>query len=123
MKHKGYSNNEQSQFPGSKDSCINVTSNLTNKSRIIYSNLIQLIPETAKKFEVLTNLNEDSESSSASVVIDTNSCSRSFGKKYQEKTLSMNSSTRKGHKIIMIGDSHVRNCVTELQHNLCAKYM
>ena len=113
MKYNSYSNTEQSQFPSSKDNWINVTSNLTNKSRIIHSNLIQLIPQTAKKFKILTNLNEESESLSASFVTDINSSSRSFGKKYQKKkTLSVNSSTRKSHKIIMIGDSHVRNCAT-----------
>lgn len=62
MKHTSHYNNEQSQFPASKDNWINVTLNLTKKSRIIHSNLIQLIPQTAKKFEVLTNLNEKNES-------------------------------------------------------------
>jgi hypothetical protein len=60
MKHNSYSNDEQSQFPASKDKWINVTSDLTNKSRIIHSNILQLIPQPAKKFEVLTNLNEES---------------------------------------------------------------
>jgi len=48
MKHNSYSKDEQSQFPASKDNWINVTSNLTNKSRITHNNLIQLIPQTAK---------------------------------------------------------------------------
>jgi len=34
----------------------------------------------------------------------------------------MNSSTRKSQKIITFGDSHVRKCATELQHNLGANY-
>ena len=34
----------------------------------------------------------------------------------------MNSSTRKNHKIVMIGDSHVKNCALELQHNLGVNY-
>ena len=29
---------------------------------------------------------------------------------------------RKSHKISMTGDSHVRNCATKLQHNLCTNY-
>jgi len=121
MERNSYSNDGQSQFPVSKDNWINVTSNLINKSRINHSNIIHLIPQPAKKSEVLTNLNEESESSSSSVVTDINSCSRSYGKKYRTKTLSVNSSTRKSHKI-MICDSHVRNCATGLQHNLGAKY-
>jgi len=70
MKQNGSSNSEHSQFSFSKDRWINGTSNLSNKSRIICSNPIQLTPQTANKFEVLTNLNEESESSSASVVED-----------------------------------------------------
>jgi len=97
-------------------------SNLSNISRIIHSNLIHLIPQTANKFEVLTNLNRESESSSISVAKDITSCSRNFKKNYQKKTLSMNSSIRKSQKVIMIGDSHVRNCATEFQHNLGANY-
>ena len=100
----------------------NVTSNLNKKSRIIHSNLIQLTPQPANKFEVLTNPNEGSESSSASVVEDITWCSRSLRKNYQKKTLSMNSSIRKSHKILMIGDSHIINCAIELQHNLGANY-
>jgi hypothetical protein len=34
----------------------------------------------------------------------------------------VNSSTRKNHKIVLIGDSHVRNCATELRHNLGVIY-
>jgi len=113
--------NEQSQFSASKDRWINVTPNLRNISRIIHSNLIHLIPQTANKFKVLTNFNKESESSSISVAKDITSCSRNFKKNYQKKILSMNSSTRKSQKV-MIGDSHVRNCATELQHNLCASY-
>ena len=122
MKQKGSSNNEQSQFSSSKDSWINVTSNLSNKSRIIHSNLIQLTPQTANKFEVLTKLSEESESSSASVVKDITLSSTSLRKNYQTKILSMNSSRRKSHKILMNGESHVRNCVIKLQHNLGANY-
>jgi hypothetical protein len=39
---------------------------------------------------------------------------------YQTKTLSANSS--RSHKILMTGDSHVRNCATALQHDLGTNY-
>jgi muramidase (phage lysozyme) len=39
---------------------------------------------------------------------------------YQKKTLSMYSPKRKIHKILVIGDNHVRNCATQLQQNLDA---
>jgi len=68
IKQNDYSNNEQSLFSVSEESWINVTSNLSNKSRIIYSNLTQLIPQSANKFDIATNLNKESESSSSSVV-------------------------------------------------------
>jgi hypothetical protein len=119
-KHNSYSNDEQSQFSASNDSWINVTSNLNNLSRIICSNLIHLIPQTANKFEVLTNLNKEIESSRVSVAKDTTSCSRNLRKKYPPTKKTLNSSTRNGKKIIMIGDSHVRNCATELQYTLGA---
>ena len=118
IKQNYYSNNERSLFSPSEISWINFTSNLCNKSRIIHSNPTKLIPQSANKFEISTNLNKESESSSASVVQDIASCSRNF----KEKKESVNSSTRKSHKIIMIGDSHVRNCATEFQHNLGVNY-
>ena len=34
----------------------------------------------------------------------------------------MNSSTRNSQNIVTIGDRHVRNCATKLQHNLGANY-
>jgi len=129
--HNSYSN---SHFSSSKDRWINVTSNLSNISRINHSNVIHLIPQTANKFEVLTipqtankfeiltNLNKESESSGISVAKDITSCSRNFKKNYQKKTLSTNSSTRKSQKVIMTGDSHVRNGAAELQHNQGANY-
>jgi hypothetical protein len=40
--------------------------------------------------------------------------------RYQKKTLSVYSPIRKSHKILMIGDNHVRNCATQLQQNLGA---
>jgi hypothetical protein len=47
-------------------------------------------------------------------------------KKHKEelpnKTLSMSSSRRKSHKILMITDLHVRNSASEIQHNLDVCY-
>jgi hypothetical protein len=80
MKQNGSYNDEQSQYSSSKHSWINVTSHLSNKSRIINNNLTQLIPQTAKKLELITNLNEECESLSASAVKDISSCSRSLRK-------------------------------------------
>ena len=38
------------------------------------------------------------------------------------KSLAGSLEGRKSHKILMTGDSHVRNCATEFQHNLGANY-
>ena len=35
--------------------------------------------------------------------------------RYQKKTLSVYSSKKKSHKILITGDNHVRNCAIELQ--------
>jgi hypothetical protein len=42
--------------------------------------------------------------------------------RYQKRTLSVYSPKTKSHKILMTGNSHVRNCATELQQNLSAHY-
>ena len=42
--------------------------------------------------------------------------------RFQKKALSVYCPKRKSHKILMIGDSHVKNCATELQQNLHAHY-
>jgi hypothetical protein len=99
MKQNSYSSNKQPLFPASKDTWISVTSNFSNKARIIHSNLIQSIPQTANKFEVISNVNEESESSNASAVEDIISYSRSFRKKHQKKTLTEKSSTKKDTKL------------------------
>jgi hypothetical protein len=54
-------------------------------------------------------------------VVEDTSCPRKR-KNYQKKTPSGNSSRRKSHKILMVVDSHVKNCVTKLQHKLGANY-
>ena len=115
MKADGHSSNEGSFHPVSRGSLIKTLSRLGNKR----NNLIQIIP-TSNKFGVLANLNDISEPLSA--LIDDDITSRNFKKKNQKKTQGLNSSGTRCQRIILIGDSHVRKCATDLQHNLGANY-
>jgi hypothetical protein len=90
-------------------------SRLGNKS----SNLIQVTP-TANKFGVLTILNDIGEAPSASTEGDITS--RNLTNKNQKKTQGLKSSGARRRRIILIGDSRVRNCATDLQHNLGESY-
>ena len=105
-------NKEGSFYPVSRGSSIKPSSRLRN-------NLIQLIP-TANKFGVLANLNDVNETSSASTEGDITS--KNFKKKNQKKAQRPNSSRTRRQRILLIGDSHVRNCASDLQHNLDGNY-
>jgi hypothetical protein len=59
--YKWYCNGEQAQVLTSNGSWINVTSNQHNKSGFPGRNLIQLIPQTVNRYELLANINEESE--------------------------------------------------------------
>jgi hypothetical protein len=114
IKMDGYSCKEGSFYPVSKGGLIKA-SRLGNKR----SNLIQVIPP-ANKFGVLTNLNDVGEAPSASIEEDITS--RNFKDENQKKTQGLNSSGARRRRIILKGDSHVRNCATDLQHNLGENY-
>jgi hypothetical protein len=114
IKTDGYSSKEGSFYRVSKDGLIKA-SRVGNKS----SNLIQVIP-TANKFGVLTNLNDDGEAPSASIEGDISS--RNFKNKNQKKIQGLKSSGAKRRRITLIGNSHVRNCTTDLQQNLDENY-
>jgi RNase H-fold protein (predicted Holliday junction resolvase) len=115
MKARGHPSKEESFFPVSRGGSIKASSRVGIKRH----NLIQVIP-TTNKFEVLANLNDISEASSASS--EGHITSRNFKKKNQKKTQGLNNSGTRRQRIILIGDSHVRNCATDLQHNLGGNY-
>jgi hypothetical protein len=48
--------------------------------------------------------------------------SSNFKEQQCQKIQRVNNSTRKKHKITILGDSHARNCATELQNNLCVTF-
>ena len=86
------------------------------------SNHGQSIP-TANKFEVLTNLKDPSDTmSSTSASIESDITLRNFEKKDQKmnqmKTQEPSNLRKRRPRIVLIGDSHARNCTTDLQHNL-----
>ena len=112
MKACDHLTEEGSFYPVSRGSSNKASSQLRN-------NLIQIIP-TANKFGILANLNNVSETLSASFKRDITS--NNSKKKIQKKTQGPNSSKARTQRVILIGDSHVRNCATDLQHNLDRKY-
>ena len=65
MEQKDYYD-EQLQFPTSKDDWIEVTLNINMNPKVCNINFIQLIPHTANRFELLSNLKEESVTSSTS---------------------------------------------------------
>jgi hypothetical protein len=69
------------------------------------------------KYELLANLNEESDSPSTSSLEDAAQNLSSLRTEHQKKQR-VNSTTRKAHTITITGDSHVKTCATELQHNL-----
>jgi len=105
----------------SKYDWIQVTSNINRKSKVCNNNLIQLIPHTANKFETLTNLKEDSETSCAACKKEESTNLR--GHQIKAKKTQIVKSLRKGkHKVLIIGDSHTRNCATLVQDKLGTGY-
>jgi hypothetical protein len=89
-------------FPSlqSKHDWIQVTSNINRKPKVCNNNLIQLIPHTANKFETLTNLKEDSESSCAAYKKEESNNLR--GHQIQVKKTQIVKSLRKGKHIVFI---------------------
>ena len=65
MEQKDYYD-EQLQVPTSKDNWIEVTPNVNKNSKVYNRNFIQLIPHTANRFELLSNLKEESVTSCTS---------------------------------------------------------
>ena len=85
-----------------------------------------IIP-TANKFEVLTNVKDPSEAtSSTSASIESDITLRNFEEKNQKtnqmKTQGPSKVRKRRPRIVLIGDSHARNCAMDLQHNLGGKY-
>jgi RNase H-fold protein (predicted Holliday junction resolvase) len=82
------------------------------------SNFIQVIP-TANKYVVLTNLKDIDEAPSVSSALINNDITAGHFTNTNQKTMKgLNSSGVRRQRVIVIGDSHVRNCAAELQLNL-----
>ena len=76
---------------------------------------------------MLTNLKDLSDAmSSTSASIKSDITLRYFEKKdhkmNQMKTQEPSNLRKRCPRFVLIGDSHARNCATDLQHNLCGKY-
>ncbi|GFG36110.1 hypothetical protein Cfor_03752, partial [Coptotermes formosanus] len=111
---------KQSEVQTLKDDWIQVATKINRMYKDSNSNLIQLIPCTANKFELLSNLKVN-ESTSAPITEKEN-LNKSGYQKTTRKTQLAKSGKKGKHKVLIIGDSHARKCVTNLQHNLGKNY-
>jgi len=83
--------------------------------------LIQLIPHTTNKFELLTELKEGRETSGTSNKKEEASKIGNHKKKVR-KTQLVKSLKMEKHEVLVIGDSYARKCATLLQDNLGTNY-
>ena len=129
----GQENEEEYVYPSFRKDTAKVSAGMGSNR----SNLIQIIP-TVNKYEVLANLNDVSETKcNTSESVGKNKCNKSgivekyvsskISKKkgqktYQKKSLKLNNLSTSRQIILLIGDSHVRNCAKYLQHNLDEDY-
>jgi hypothetical protein len=96
-----------------------VTTRNNRKLNNFNSNLVQLIPTTGNKYELLHNLNDDELQK---VGKDLRTQNKSNNLKINGRNQGMESVKRNKHKVLIIGDSHTRKCAVELRHNLDHRY-
>jgi hypothetical protein len=103
-----------------KDDWAQVTTTNYRKNYDFNSNLIQIIPTTANRYELLSNLkDEETINLTTKVVKIQNSNNYLQTKKKNQLVKSVGISE---HKVLIIGDSYAKKCVTELRHNLDHRY-
>jgi hypothetical protein len=111
MKLKDYYD-ERLQDPPSKDDWIEVTPNKIKNSKVCNRNLY-LIPHTANKFELITNLKE--ESGTSKYFKQQRSCKHRKPPRNDKKHPVSEKFKKEKHKVLTTGDSHARKCATLLQ--------
>jgi hypothetical protein len=90
------------------------------KNYDLNSNLIQLIPTSQNRFEVLSNLKEDNSLGALSK--DDKIQFLNTGSQVKGINQLARSVKTSDHKVLLIGDSHAKKCATELRHKLDHNY-
>jgi hypothetical protein len=99
------------------------------KTGINWKNIKQVTPIT-NKFEILSNMKELNEVTCSTSATSTNNVTSKKSKKECQKTSQRflqkkrgnNNPGKKRHRILLLGDSHARKCLADLQHNLGDDY-
>jgi hypothetical protein len=107
---------EQLRSYNAKDDWTQVTSTLNRKTKVSKNHLIQLIPPTHNKYDVLSNLKEDSETPNHAHKKEETSNSRGHRTNSRETQL-VKSTKKVKHNVLILGDSHARNSASLLQDN------
>lgn len=90
------------------------------KNYDLNSNLIQLVPASQNRFEVLANLKEDDAMgvlSKDDKIKFLNSCSHVKGVNQLARSVKTGD-----YKVVLIGDSHAKKCALDLRHNFDHNY-
>ena len=112
---------EQHRSHTSKDDWTQVTTTLNRKAKTSNNHLIQLIPPTHNKYDVLSNLKEERETPNPAYKKVSPPNTR--GHRTNTRKAQIVKSTKKvKHKVLIIGDSHARNSASLLQDNLSKDY-
>jgi len=111
---------EQPRGYNSKDDWTQVTS-LNRKGKASNNHVIQLIPPTHNKYDVLSNLKEDSETPNPTYKKEESLNTR--GNRINTRKIQFVKSAKKvKHNVLIKGDSHARKSVSLLQDNLNKDY-
>jgi hypothetical protein len=111
---------EQSKVQTLRDDWMQGATKINRKYKDTNSNLIQFLPCTANKFDLLSNLKVNESTSAPIMEMENLNISG-----YQQTTrrTELAESGKKGkHKVLIVGDSHAKKCATNLQHNLGKNY-
>jgi len=112
---------EQHRSYSSKDDWTQVTATLGRKTKTSNNHLIQLIPPTHNKYEVLSNLKEERETPNPAYKKTAPPNTRGH-RTNTRKAQIVKSAKKVKHKVLIIGDSHARNSASLLQDNLSKDY-
>jgi hypothetical protein len=118
---------EQEDFSGDsfkaqpiKDDWVQVTTKNYRKNDDFNSNLVQIIPTTNNRYEMLSNLKDEETINVTTKVMKIQNTSKYLQtKKTNQLVKSVGISE---HKVLITGDSHAKKCATELHHNVDLRY-
>jgi len=97
--------------------------NWRRKPQQIRRNLQRSPLQTSDHFELLANLNDDEEYPKCLTSVNQVQVSNGLIVKYQGLSQSVKKTNNIKQNIVIIGDSHARNCAAKLHHNLEVCYI